>query len=185
MDGRRFRRSAALASLGFAVACGSATHLTPRGDLWISGRVLVFEHELPNLALVRLEPAGPTVGISRDAAGRWVAAVAVRNFGLGKTAAPAEVDVFVDGRPAGSWTIRAPIRSGVTVRNLSIPIGGFAAGAHEVRVAIDPSNRVEESMKSDNEYRTTFTVPPADAVLAAVFPSGNGRSSDRAGDPPR
>jgi len=152
---------AALAALAVALGCGPCTHLTRNGDLWIAGRVLLPDRELPNLTLVRVERAGPVVEISRDpSAGsrEWVAALAVRNFGLEKTAESADVELFVDGRPAGSWTIAAPIRSGQIVRNPSIPIGPFAYGVHSLRVVIDPSNRVRESMKSDNEYRTTITL---------------------------
>lgn len=159
---RRMGRAAALASLAVAVGCGPCSHLTRSGDLWISGRVLIPDRELPNLTLVRVGRAGPIVEISRDpSAGsqNWIASLAVRNFGLEKTAESAEVELFVDGRPAASWTIAAPIRSGEIVRNPSIPIGPFAKGAYELRVVIDPSNRVRESMKSDNEYRTTITLP--------------------------
>ena len=159
---RPLTRAAALASLAVALGCGPCTHLTRNGDLWISGRVLLPDRELPNLTLVRVERAGPVVEISRDpSAGSQnrIASLAVRNFGLEKTVESAEVELFVDGRPAGSWTIAAPIRSGEIVRNPSIPIGPFASGAHELRVVIDPANRVRESMKSDNEYRTTVTLP--------------------------
>lgn len=157
-----------LAAVGAAVRCGPAVAVVP-GRVLVSvsvpGGVLRSHGTGANLTLVRADGERDPVALSVDGApdavpGSWIASLAVRNFGDRETVSPVEIAIFVDGALVRSWVIAGSIAPGETVRNERIPIGTLAEGRHEARVVIDPMNRVEESMKTDNEFRRTFTAPP-------------------------
>jgi len=161
---------ALLVVVGTAVRCGPAVAVVPWNphvfvNVSVPGGLLRSHADGPNLTLVRVDREQALVILSNDDApdtepGSWFANIAVRNFGNRATFAPVEVAIFVDGALARSWVIAGSIAAAETVRNPHIAVGRLSAGTHKIRVVIDPSNRIEESMETDNEFEASVTVPP-------------------------
>ena len=150
-----------LVALAAAVAsCNS--HMGATGSLQVPNTAFHGGSEA-NLTFVRPDREGPMVRVFADdssGGSGWMVSLAIRNFGHEKSAPDVEVQVQVDGRAVADWMIAQAIDSDQVVANPSLRIGDLAPGEHELRVVIDPSNRIPETMKTDNEFRTTFTVPP-------------------------
>lgn len=145
-----------------AAALSCASHAGGTGSLHIPNTAFHGGSDA-NLTFVKPEREGPMVRVFPDdspGGSGWMVSLALRNFGHEKSAPDVEVQVQVDGRVVADWVIAQTIDSDEVVANPSLRIGDFPPGEHELRVTIDPSNRIPETMKTDNEFRTTFTVPP-------------------------
>ena len=148
--------------VALAAALGCSQNMPATGNLQASHSAFHGGSEA-NLTFVRPEREGPMVEVREDDSPDyrgWIVSLAIRNFGHEKSMPDVEVQVEVDGRVAADWLIAQPIDADQVLANPALRIGQLPPGEHALRVVIDPSNRIPETMKTDNEFRTSFTVPP-------------------------
>ena len=113
----------------------------------------------PGSAKVTVAPCPPSSGSEGISSGdRICADMAVQNNGYGPTEGATEVLISLDGAPLETWVIPVAIRAGDIVERRPVLFGPLAPGAHVLRVAIDPDNRIAETSKADNDATVPFFV---------------------------
>ena len=108
---------------------------------------------------------------------------AVLNAGPASVTESFRVELFVDGRMAGTFeserSTSSPLMSNYFTSWSDYWIGRLSPGTHTLKIVVDPEDSVSESNERDNEYSRTITVRQGSAsgclpLNTGVVPRGAG-----------